>query len=113
MKKEYIQPQFEWITLQPNEPIAAPCWANAGKKPMYHDLPGYGYCQVTLSGGGCGKATVIAVTIPSDLGFTSQQKAEAEAWMMQHLAEKMAAAGNNMAPFKGSGFATKPDPSWS
>ena len=113
MKKEYIQPQFEWITLQPDEPIAAPCWANAGKQDMYHDLPGYGYCQVTLSGDGCGKATVIAVTIPNELGFTSQQKAEAEAWMMQHLSEKMASAGNNMAPFKGNEFTARPDPAWS
>jgi hypothetical protein len=45
--------------------------------------------------------------------MTSQQKEEAEAWMMDHLAEKMASSGNNMAPFKGSEFLTKPDPSWS
>lgn len=113
MKKKYIRPTVECVCLQPDQPIAAPCWANAGKKPIYHDLPGYGYCQVKLSGGGCGKAEVVAVIIPDEFGFTSQQKADAEAWMMEHLSEKMAAAGNNMASFKGSGFATSPDPSWS
>ena len=114
MKKEYVSPKVEWVCLHPSEPIAAPCWSHANKgTPIYHDLPGYGYCQVTLSKGGCGKAKVIAVTIPDVLGFTSQQKAEAEAWMMDHLTEKMAAAGNNMASFNGSGFATSPDPDWS
>ena len=113
MKKAYESPKVEWVRLHPDQPIAAPCWANAGKKPMYHDLPGYGYCQVTLSNSGCGKATVVVVTIPDELGFTSQQKAAAEQWMMDHLSEKMAAAGNNMAPFKGSEFTANPDSSWS
>ena len=113
MKKTYIRPAAEWVSICPDQPIAAPCWANAGKKPMYHDVPGYGSCQVTLSNSGCGKATVIAVSFPDSLGMTSQQKAQAEAWMMNHIAEKMAAAGNNMASFKGSEFANSPDPSWS
>ena len=113
MKKAYIRPEVEWVSICPDQPVAAPCWANSGKEPMFHDVPGYGYCEVHLSGDGCGKATVIAVIFPDDLGMTSQQKAQAEAWMMDHLAEKMAAAGNNMASFKGNGFSARPDPSWS
>ena len=113
MKKAYIRPEMEWVSICPDRPVAAPCWANAGKQHMYHDVPGYGYCEVHLSGGGCGKATVIAVIFPDDLGMTSQQKAQAEAWMMDHLAEMMAASGNNMAPFKGNEFTPRPDPSWS
>ena len=112
MKKEYVRPQVEWFSIQPDEPIAARCWADAGKQ-LYHDLPGYGYCLVTLSKGGCGKAKVVGVVIPDELGFTSQQKLEAEQWMMDHLTEKMAAAGNNMANFDGNGFFYAPDPSWS
>ena len=112
MKKAYCKPEMEWISLQPDTPIAAPCWANSGKRPIYHDVPGTGYCEATLTGG-CGKATIIAVKIIGADHMTSQELAEAEAWMMDHLAEKMASAGNNMAPFKGSEFTTKPDPSWS
>lgn len=113
MKKAYEKPQMEWVSLQPDVPIAAPCWANAGKQAIYHDLPGVGYCEVHLSKGGCGKAKIVSVIIPDEFGLTSQQKAEMESWFMGHLAEKMAAAGNNMASFKGSEFTTAPDPDWS
>ena len=112
MKKAYCKPEMEWVCLQPDAPIAAPCWANSGKRPIYHDVPGHGYCEVRLSGG-CGSATIVSVVFPESEHMTSQEKEAAEAWMMEHLAEKMAAAGNNMASFKGSGFATQPDPSWS
>ena len=112
MKKAYCKPEMGWISLQPDTPIAAPCWANSGKRPIYHDIPGIGYCEATLSGG-CGKSTVVAVKIIGADHMTSQEIADAEAWMMDHLAEKMATAGNNLAPFKGSGFTTSPDPSWS
>lgn len=113
MKKAYEKPSLEWIPIRPEQPVAAPCWANAGKKPIYHDVPGKGYAEVHLSKGGCGKATIVAVIFPDATHMTSQEKEAAEAWFMQHLAEKMAAAGNNMAPFKGSEFTTSPDPDWS
>ena len=114
MKKAYESPKVEWVTLHPSEPIAAPCWSHANKgTPIYHDLPGYGYCMVTLSKSGCGQAKVIAVTIPEELGFTEEQDYAAQQWMMDHLTEKMAAAGNNMASFNNSEFTLSPDPSWS
>lgn len=112
MKKAYEKPSLEWIPIRPEQPVAAPCWANSGKKPMYHDVPGHGYAEVHMTGG-CGKATIVTVTFPDAAHMTSQEKEAAEAWFMQHLAEKMAAAGNNMAPFKGNEFTTRPDPEWS
>ncbi len=113
MKKTYCKPQVAWVPIRPAQPVAAPCWANAGKKPIYHDVPGHGYCEAHLSDDGCGKATVITVTFPDATHMTSQEKEAAEAWMLEHLAEKIASAGNNMASFKGSGFTTHPDPDWS
>ena len=80
---------------------------------MYHDVPGTGYVEIKLSKGGCGKAEIVAVTVQGADHMTSQQKAEIESWFMGHLAEKMAAAGNNMANFKGSEFLERPDISWS
>ena len=113
MKKTYCKPQVAWVPIRPSEPVAAPCWAYGSKdKPLYHDVPGHGYCAIYLSGG-CGKATVITVEFPDAAHMTSQEKEAAEAWMMDHLAQKMAEAGNNMASFKHNGFTTSPDPSWS
>ena len=113
MKKAYEKPQMEWVSLQPDVPIAAPCWSHAGKQHFYHDVPGRGYCEVYLSDDGCGKATVVAVVFPDAAHMTSQEKVEAETWMMDHLREKLASAGNNMASFKGNEFLPAPDPSWS
>ena len=93
--------------------MANPCWAHAGKSPIYHDVPGEGYVEVLLSKGGCGKAKVVAVTVQGVDHLTSQRKEEIEAWFAGHLAQKMAESGNNMAPFKGSEFLEHPDISWS
>ena len=76
-------------------------------------MPGTGYCQINLAEKGCGQTSIVAITFPDAAGMTSQEKAAAEAWITEHLAEKMASAGNNMAPFKGSEFTLSPDPEWS
>ena len=114
MKKAYQKPRIQWIPIRPEEPVAAPCWAYAGKsKPLYHDVPGPGYAEIRLSNDGCGSATVITVFLSEADHLTSQEKAEMEAWFMDHLSQKMAEAGNNMASFKGNGLSTSPDPEWS
>ena len=113
MKKIYEKPRIQWIPIRPEQPVANPCWAYAGKGPIYHDVPGEGYVEVLLSKGGCGKAKVVAVTVQGVDHLTSQRKEEIEAWFAGHLAQKMAESGNNMAPFKGSEFLERPDGSWS
>ena len=35
MKKAYESPKVEWVTLQPSEPVAAPCWSQLGKARQY------------------------------------------------------------------------------
>lgn len=113
MKKPYIKPKMEWISIRPRQPVAAPCWSYAGKGPLYHDVPGTGYVEIMLSKGGCGKATIVSVKLSNADHMTSQEIAATEAWFYEHLAQKMAEAGNNMASFKGNGFETSPDPEWS
>lgn len=114
MKKQYTKPKMEWIPIRPQNAVANPCWSHASKgMPIFHDVPGTGYAEVLFSKAGCGKATIVSVKLSDAEHMTSQEIAATEAWFMDHLAQKMAEAGNNMAPFKGSEFTESPDPSWS
>lgn len=113
MKKTYVKPRIQWIPIRPEQPVANPCWAYAGKGPMYHDVPGEGYVEILLTKGGCGKAKIVTVTVQGVANLTDERKEEMQAWFSAHLAQKMAEAGNNMANFKGSEFMEAPDTSWS
>ena len=113
MKKTYVKPQIQWIPIRPEQPVANPCWAYAGKGPLYHDVPGEGYVEILLTKGGCGKAKIVTVTVQGVANLTDKRREEIESWFSAHLAQKMAESGNNMAPFKGSEFMEAPDTSWS
>ena len=114
MEKKYCKPQVQWVPIRPERSVAATCWGWAPKGvPIYHDVPGYGYAEVYLTKGGCGKAKVATVNIISEHQMTDQERADAEAWFRDHLTQKMAEAGNNMANFTGQGFSESPDPNWS
>ena len=100
MKKTYVKPQIQWIPIRPEQPVANPCWAYAGKGPLYHDVPGEGYVEILLTKGGCGKAKIVTVTVQGVANLTDKRREEIESWFSAHLAQKMAESGNNMAPLK-------------
>ena len=113
MKKIYEKPRIQWIPIRPQQPVANPCWAYSGKGALYHDVPGEGYVEIFVEGGGCGKSKVVAVNVMGVENLTDARRKEMEDWFAAHLAQKMAEAGNNMAPFKGSEFIERPDTTWS
>ena len=113
MKREYVSPSMEWVSMRSTEAIADVCWAYAKNgKDFYHDIPGYGYAILHIVGGGCSKGTLFAVEF-SDPTMTSQQVADAKAYMDKILAEAVAKSGNNATAYKQSDFEARVDPSWS
>lgn len=115
MKRPYVKPKIERVPIRPDQAVADICWAYAKNgKPFYYDVPGVGYAQIhAVAKGGCSSATDFTVEIFADRPMTSAQIAQAEQFILQHINESVALAGNKPSPFKGSDFSKSPSPDWS
>ena len=116
MKREYVSPSLQWVAMRSSEAVADICWgyANNGKT-FYHDIPGLGYAILNIiSSGGCKADIVFVVEFSNGEQMTPSQRAAAQAYIDQAIAEaKAKAGGGNASSYKGSPFVASPDHSWS
>lgn len=115
MKKEYVKPSVQWVSMRSSEAVADICWAYARNgKDFFHDIPGYGYCIITIQGGSGCDANAVFVLQYSNPNMTDAQRQQAESYMQGVIAQAKAEAGNKASSYKNSNhFSKNPDPSWS
>lgn len=114
MKRVYEKPAMQWVVMQSNEAIADVCWAYAQNgKDFYHDIPGVGHAILTIvDSSGCDNQATFVYEF-SNAHLTATERASAQSYMEQVIAEAKAKAGNKASNYKGSPFVAKPDYSWS
>ena len=113
MKRPYNSPEMHWVPICSNKAVADVCWAYANNvKPFYYNTYGRGYAELYAMGGSCDKSVYFEIRYyPDDL--TPEEKAIADADMQKVIAKVTAEMPNKPNNYKGSGFSTNVDSSWS
>lgn len=127
--KKYKEPEIKFISLNPTEKIADPCWAYANndkEKPYYYNIKGEGFLEfqitgpkdIMLYGNGCDGGMPTEVYYINDANnngtIEAGERIPANEWQIEELRKAMPGwGGNSGEPVKSNDFSHNFPQGWS